>query len=72
MYLESGCLSLKVPYAFIQPNGSWCWSNAGFIASVEGPGLLGGRFPWGDGKLRILRRWKKTVVGNMKKSESSE
>ena len=45
MHLESGCLS-EVPYAFIQPNGSWCWSNAGFIASVEGPGLLGGRFPW--------------------------
>ncbi|CAK8997728.1 unnamed protein product [Durusdinium trenchii] len=29
-----------VPYAFIQPNGSWCWSNAGFMASLHGPGLL--------------------------------
>ncbi|CAL1132299.1 unnamed protein product [Cladocopium goreaui] len=29
-----------VPYAFIQPNGSWCWSNAGFMASLKGQGLL--------------------------------
>ncbi|CAE7628569.1 unnamed protein product, partial [Symbiodinium sp. CCMP2456] len=34
---ESGSF---VPYAFIQPNGSWCWSNAGFIASPDGSGLL--------------------------------
>lgn len=29
----------QVPYAFIQPNGSWCWSNAGFMASLNGAGL---------------------------------
>ena len=31
----------KVPYAFIQPNGSWCWSNAGFMASLQGQGAGG-------------------------------
>jgi len=25
--------STFVPHAFIQPNGSWCWSNAGFLSS---------------------------------------
>ena len=33
--------SEHVPYAFIQPNGSWCWSNAGFLAPLsDQPGLL--------------------------------
>lgn len=25
--------SSHIPHAFIQPNGSWCWSNAGFLGS---------------------------------------
>jgi len=36
-----GCCHIKVPYAFIQPNGSWCWSNAGFMASLKGQGAGG-------------------------------
>ena len=38
--LSMGC-HIKVPYAFIQPNGSWCWSNAGFMASLKGQGAGG-------------------------------